>query len=93
MLRYPGDVDKAQLRANPVYGCLPLGSCSPISELRQPIQEIVFKGRRITWIERAGSSPGEVGEGAHRPELANVPGFDEVCKRIESLHLTWHGWR
>ena len=36
----------------------------------------------------AGSYPSEVGEGGHRSELADVPGFGEACKRIESSHLT-----
>src|SRR3954453_19426869 len=51
-------------------------------------QEIVFKGRRITWVGPTGSYKGKEKERAHRPDFAAVPGFGEVHKHIESSHLT-----
>jgi adenine deaminase len=51
-------------------------------------QEIVIKDRRIAYIGKAGSYPGEVARRVHEPDLAAVPGLGEVHKHIESSHLT-----
>ncbi|WP_312402720.1 adenine deaminase C-terminal domain-containing protein [Rhizobium sp.] len=51
-------------------------------------QEIVIKDRRIAYVGKAGSYPGEVGTRVHEPHLAAVPGLGEVHKHIESSHLT-----
>lgn len=51
-------------------------------------QEIIIKDRRIAYVGKAGSYPGEVITRIHEPDLAAVPGLGEVHKHIESSHLT-----
>ncbi|QZO07525.1 adenine deaminase [Agrobacterium vitis] len=51
-------------------------------------QEIIIKDRRIAYVGKAGSYPGEVERRIHEPDLAAVPGLGEVHKHIESSHLT-----
>lgn len=51
-------------------------------------QEIIIKDRRIAYVGKAGSYPGEVSIRVHEPNLAAVPGLGEVHKHIESSHLT-----
>lgn len=51
-------------------------------------QEIIIKDRRIAYVGKAGSYPGEVAHRVHEPHLAAVPGLGEVHKHIESSHLT-----
>ncbi|MFB9947990.1 adenine deaminase [Rhizobium puerariae] len=51
-------------------------------------QEIIIKDRRIAYVGKAGSYPGEVGLRVHEPGLAAIPGLGEVHKHIESSHLT-----
>jgi len=51
-------------------------------------QEIIIKDRRIAYVGKAGSYPGEVGTRVHEPDLSAVPGLGEVHKHIESSHLT-----
>jgi adenine deaminase len=51
-------------------------------------QEIIIKDRRIAYVGKAGSYPGEVERRVHEPDLAAVPGLGEVHKHIESSHLT-----
>ncbi|TNM63784.1 adenine deaminase [Aliirhizobium smilacinae] len=51
-------------------------------------QEIIIKDRRIAYVGKAGSYPGEVERHVHEPDLAAVPGLGEVHKHIESSHLT-----
>ncbi|UXS04299.1 adenine deaminase [Agrobacterium tumefaciens] len=51
-------------------------------------QEIIIKDRRIAYVGKAGSYPGEVSIRVHEPNLSAVPGLGEVHKHIESSHLT-----
>lgn len=51
-------------------------------------QEIIIKDRRIAYVGKAGSYPGEVSTRVHEPDLSAVPGLGEVHKHIESSHLT-----
>ncbi|NWJ24279.1 adenine deaminase C-terminal domain-containing protein [Rhizobium sp. RM] len=51
-------------------------------------QEIIIKDRRIAYVGKAGSYPGEVSIRVHEPSLSAVPGLGEVHKHIESSHLT-----
>jgi adenine deaminase len=51
-------------------------------------QEIIIKDRRIAYVGKAGSYPGEVERRVHEPDLSAVPGLGEVHKHIESSHLT-----
>ncbi|WP_313199802.1 adenine deaminase C-terminal domain-containing protein [Rhizobium sp.] len=51
-------------------------------------QEIIIKDRRIAYVGKAGSYPGEVTHRVHEPDLSAVPGLGEVHKHIESSHLT-----
>src|SRR6218665_2852136 len=51
-------------------------------------QEIIIKDRRIAYVGKAGSYPGEVSIRVNEPNLSAVPGLGEVHKHIESSHLT-----
>lgn len=51
-------------------------------------QEIIIKDRRIAYVGKAGSYPGEVSTRVNEPDLSAVPGLGEVHKHIESSHLT-----